>query len=137
MAIEHRVAGLVGWHRDQDMRDPRERIRRERLGPVEHRSPALAVARGPGDGPSSEGEPARERLRAVAEAEAEQAVGHDRSSAGASSAWAMRGCLSQVMSQKPQETSAPSANGRRRPQRWLNAPISTAPKAGPARKIMP
>src|SRR6516162_3631747 len=55
----------------------------------------------------------------------------------ASSVSAMRFCLSRVHAQKPQETSAPNASGRRSPKRSLNEPISTAPTAGPARKIMP
>src|SRR6516162_1157848 len=55
----------------------------------------------------------------------------------ASSVSAIRPCLSRVHAQKPQETSAPTASGRRSPKRSLNEPISTAPTAGPARKIMP
>ena len=55
----------------------------------------------------------------------------------ASSVSAMRLCLSRVHAQKPQDRSAPTASGRRSPKRSLNEPISTAPTAGPARKIMP
>src|SRR6516162_6214320 len=55
----------------------------------------------------------------------------------ASSVSAMRRCLRRVRAQKPQEMSAPTASGQRSPKRSLNEPISTAPTAGPARKIMP
>jgi acetyltransferase-like isoleucine patch superfamily enzyme len=54
-----------------------------------------------------------------------------------SSPAAMLLCRNRVASQKPADTTAPSASARRNPRYSLRVPISTAPTAGPARKIMP
>ena len=47
----------------------------------------------------------------------------------------MRFCLKRVQAQNPQETSAPTVSGSRRPNRPLSEPIRIAPTAGPALKI--
>src|SRR5439155_24263377 len=118
--------------------------RRERRG-------LLVAAAGAGAGPAFSGQARRQRLRSVAEPEAQQVAsrgGHGRgladaaerseAAAGMSSrAAAMRLCLSRVSSQKAHEASAPIAKGRRSPRYSLANPISNAPTAGPARKIMP
>src|SRR6516162_8269172 len=97
---------------------------------------------GAADNPALGGEPARQRLRGVAEAEGEEMAGHAGFLAGTaagstSKVVAIRSCLNRVHTQKPQETSAPTASGSRRPKWPLSEPISTAPTAGPARKIIP
>src|SRR5437660_9669753 len=105
---------------------------------------------GAADEPTPGGEPASERSRCVAKTEAEKMRGRhdgvpatagtvlpDNAAGSVSRVSAMRFCLNRVHAQKPQETSAPTASGSRRPKCTLSEPIRTAPTAGPVRKIMP
>src|ERR1700730_15472750 len=149
---EHGVACSIGGNRDEEMGDPIEHPRVDGLLAVEEsggkaRLPQhgclLGAAAGAGYHPPRRDETAGERQRAVAKAEAEEMrPGHEGCRTGvaagsASSVSAIRFCLKRLSAQKPQETSAPTASGRRSPKLSLREPISTAPTAGPARKIMP
>ena len=119
MHRQHRVAGGIGRNRDEEMRDPVERFPRRAGGrgrrasagnPAARSAAALsAAAAGAADDPARGGEPAGQRQRAVAEAEAEEMrAGHDGSwpqparladaRGSASSVSAMRLCLSRVHS---------------------------------------
>src|ERR1700758_2393222 len=136
------------------MRNRLQRFPRQRVVAVEDlgREPRCTQRRGlsggsagAADDPALGGEPAREHPTGVAQAEAEQIWDcHDAATTlvagttgSASSVSAMRLCLNRAHTQKPQETSAPTASGRRRPKCPLSEPIRTAPTAGPARKIIP
>src|ERR1700736_19086 len=152
MPGEHGVASGIGGNRDEKMGNPIERHRVDGLLAVEESggkarvpqcSRFLGAAAGAGHHPSRRYEMAGQAQRAVAKAkEEERRAGHEGCRTGvaagsASSVSAMRFCLRRLSAQKPQETSAPTASGRRSPKLSLSEPISTAPTAGPARKIMP
>src|SRR5271170_2818110 len=153
MGVENRVAASVGRDGHQHTRDPIYRPGRQRAVAIKRldgkaSAPELGrlfvSAAGAAYDPALGGDKPRQCARAVAEAKAEQVRRsrvHDgcstAASGSASSVSAMRFCLTQVAAQKPQETIAPTASGRRSPKRSLNEPINTAPNAGPARKIMP
>ena len=62
------------------------------------------------------------------------ALGTDTASSS-DAAIALRRC--RVSAQNPHEATAPIASGRRSPKCSLALPITTAPSAGPARKIIP
>src|SRR5205823_8595265 len=150
------VAGGIGRNGHEKMRDSVQRFRRQRVVAVEDLDGESRFRRlvggsaGAADDPALGSEPAGQHPRGVAEAKAEKmrdshdgvpaaagTVLADNVTGSASSVSAMRLCLNRVHSQKPQETSAPTASGSRRPKCTLSEPISTAPTAGPARKIMP
>src|SRR5271165_2311513 len=159
MHRQHGVAGGFGRNRHEEMGDRVQYVSRQRVVAIEQlagksRSPQrrsfAGGSAGAADNPPLGGEPTGERPRRVAEAEAEQMrrrheggpamagpVLADSATGSASSVSAMRLCLNRVHAQKPQETSAPTASGRRSPKCPLSEPIRTAPTAGPARKIMP
>src|SRR6516162_671120 len=147
---KRRIAQCIGRSRDKDMGDPSKCSLIKRPLAVEENGGktgrtqqilSFGVSASAGHRPARGGEPTAERQRAVAQAETEEMRrAHDgcRIAAGsASSVSAMRVCLSRVQAQKPHETRAPTASGKRNPKCPLKEPISTAPTAGPARKIMP
>src|SRR5205814_8236090 len=97
---------------------------------------------GAADDPALGSEPAGQHPRGVAEAKAEKmrdshdgvpaaagTVLADNVTGSASSVSAMRLCLNRVHSQKPQETSAPTASGCRSSKCTLSEPFTSAPIA--------
>src|SRR6266851_8735116 len=152
MQGENRFARGIGRDRDEEMRHPMKRRRVNRAVAVEEnggvaritqRSRFLGAAAGAGHEPFRRREPVSEGQRGITEAEAEEMrAGHDSCLAGAgdgsaSRVSAMRFCLKRLSIHTPQEMTAPTASGRRSPRLSLSDPISTAPTAGPARKIIP
>src|SRR5215472_2851244 len=147
---KRRIAQSIGRSRDKDMGDPpqcslidRPLAVEENGGKTGHAQQILSfgASAGAGHRPVGGGEPTAERQRAVTQAETEEMrSAHDgcRTAAGsASRVSAMRVCLNRVHAQKAHETRAPTASGKRSPKCPLKEPLSTAPTAGPARKIMP
>src|SRR6516225_9565202 len=120
------------------MRNPLQRFPRERVVAVEdldgkprrtQRCGLVFGSAGAADDPAFGGEPAREHPRRVAETDAEKMRDRhdvvpaaadtllaDAATGSASSVSAMRSCLNRAHSQKPQETSAPTASGSRSPR---------------------
>src|SRR6516162_4884676 len=149
---KHRIARGIRRHRDEHMGDPPQRSlidwpvaveQDRRKAGLAQQILAFDTSAGSGNRPARRNELTAKCQRAVAQAETkEMRLPHDGRRTGttagsASSVWAMRLCLSRVQAQKPHDTNAPTASGRRSPKRSLNEPINTAPPAGPARKIMP
>src|SRR5258708_23893642 len=95
MMRDDRVAGVIGWHRAEQMAGPGERRRGilERPGAIEEMhldalslesGPFRLAAACPGDGPTPPAQALRQRERAVAKAEAEEAPVHSAPSSAVS-----------------------------------------------------
>src|SRR5437867_392054 len=72
MPVEHRVAAPVGRDRNQDMADPGQGRRRERMAALEAMSRGAGLARGARDEPAVPGQPRGKHARRIAQPEAQQ-----------------------------------------------------------------
>src|SRR5579872_6162032 len=138
MLVEDAIAHLIGRHRNEEMRNPRENGGKifEPPAPGEGQKRRRSFAAGAGDAPPFGAERAGKVPGAITQPEDKEARGpHEgtsRSSASSIKPWRER-----AQTQKRRQRPAPSATGSWRPQKEESHPIAIALKAGPARNNMP